>query len=247
MNGNEILIHLHMPKTAGTTLKHIIKRNIDPSVNFDVYEDHQQRKKKLIALSRKHVSCIQGHFPYGVHHFFSIPCTYITMLREPIDRIISEYYFIRSRPKHNQYQKVNRMSLEEYQKQPEIMNQQTRFISGHIENTITEVQLEQAKENIQKYFSIVGITEMFNESLFLMKKKFGWNDIFYEKQNVTKNRPPKEELPASTIDSILKNNSFDVELYQFSKQLLIDQINNLDSFSKEELHVFLEKIPKNVI
>ncbi|WP_332694852.1 sulfotransferase family 2 domain-containing protein [Halalkalibacter lacteus] len=241
MSENEILIHLHMPKTAGTTLKHIIKKNIPPSVNFDIYEDLQQRKKKLIALSKKHVTCIQGHFPFGVHQYFTNPCTYITMLREPTDRIISQYYFIRSRPKHTQYQKVSRMSLEEYQLQPENINQQTRFISGQVESPITLLDLEQAKENIEKYFSFVGITEMFNESLFLLQKRFSWNNITYTKQNVTKNRPPIDQLPVNILHLIKENNEFDLELYHYAKQLLIEQINNLDSVSKEGFHVFLEK------
>lgn len=238
MRGNEILIHLHMPKTGGTTLKNIIKKNIHPSVNYDVYEDHQQREQTLKSLSHKHVSCIQGHFPFGVHQYFPNPSTYITMLREPTKRIISEYYFIRDNPRHNQYQIVNSISLEDYHLQTQHMNLQTRLLSGQIDNPLTNKDLEKAKENIEKYFSVVGITEMFNESIDLMKRKFNWKNIHYRKQNVTKKKPPIDKLPAKTISSIKENNHFDIDLYHFAKQILIEQINHSPKKSKKKFNAF---------
>jgi hypothetical protein len=74
-----------------------------------------------------------------------------------------------------------------------------------------------------------------------MKKRFGWNNISYTKQNVTKKRPPVDQLPANTLKSIKKNHELDIDLYQFAKQLLIEQVKNLDPISKKELHAFLEK------
>lgn len=224
MPENEILIHLHMPKTGGTTLKNIIKRNIHPSLNYDVYENHQQREKKLKDLSQKRLSCIQGHFPFGIHQYFTNPCTYITLLREPTQRIISEYYFIRSLPRHDQHQKVIKMSLQEYQQQSQNMNLQTRLLSGEIENSLTTNHLEQAKANIEEYFSVVGITEMFNESIFLMRKRFGWKNINYKKQNVTRKRPSFEKMSVKTINSIKENNHLDMNLYFFAKQLLVKNL-----------------------
>ncbi len=213
-----------MPKTAGTTLKSIIGRNIDSSVNYHVYEPDQKREITLKQLSQKKVSCIQGHFPFGIHNYFNSPFTYITMLREPTQRIISEYYFIRSIPWHEQHEEVIKMSLDDYQKQTSKMNLQTRLISGSLDHPLTNIHLEQAKNNIEKYFSIVGITEMFNESLYLMKKRFGWNRTSYRKLNITKNKPQIEKLSPKTIAVINNNNHLDRELYHFAKQRLIKQL-----------------------
>lgn len=213
-----------MPKTGGTTLKNIIKRNVNPQESFDIYENLQQREAKLIDLSNKNVSCIQGHLLFGVHHYFKQPSTYITMLREPVERILSEYYFIRNRPSHVLYHKVINMTLNEYQHELENMNLQTRYICGKSSGPITENNLIEAKENILNHFAIVGITEMFNDSIFLMKKKFGWKNISYKKENITKNRLLKTELSPKLIESIKKNNKLDFELYHFAKSLLIKQL-----------------------
>jgi hypothetical protein len=241
MKKNEILIHLHMPKTGGTTLKRIINKNIPPGgLNYDIYAESEQRKIKLRNLSSKRVYSIQGHFPFGVHQYFQEPSIYITMLREPIERIISEYYYIRSMPSHNQYHQVKNLNLGEYQQQLGKINLQTRLISGQGTPVII-AHLEEAKKNIEKHFSVVGITEMYNESIFLMKKTLGWKRIHYKKLNVTKEKPAIDNLPEKTIDLIKENNQIDIELYQFAKKLLIKKINNLDSLSKKELNTFLKR------
>lgn len=238
MRNKDILIHLHMPKSGGTTLKNIIKNNYPPKAYFDVYQDEKQREHTLEALCKEDVLCIQGHFPFGVHKYFSTPSTYITLLRNPIQRVISEYFFIKNNPRHNLYQLVNNTSLEDYQQQEQNKNLQTRLLSGQIGCPLTDLDLEQAKVNMQAYFSVVGITEMFNESLYLMKEKFNWKNIQYTKQNITKKKPTIEQLPASTIQSIKTNNHFDIKLYQFAKQLLIQDIHHLPSKSKKELYSF---------
>ncbi|WP_026674169.1 sulfotransferase family 2 domain-containing protein [Alkalihalobacterium bogoriense] len=222
---NDIIIHLHMPKTGGTTLKNIIKKNVPSHLNFDIYEDHHERAEKLKAIANQPTACIQGHFPYGVHEFFTTPCVYITMLREPAERIISEYYFICTNKKHRLHHQVKNMTLEQYQSQPNHMNIQTRFLSGQLGSPLTEKDLQQARKNITSHFSVVGLTEQFNESLFLMKQRFGWAQTQYTKLNKTKKKTPIHKIRKKTIDMIYANNSLDQQLYSFAKQRLQQQLH----------------------
>ncbi|MGG3888370.1 sulfotransferase family 2 domain-containing protein [Metabacillus fastidiosus] len=224
-----LLIYLHLPKTGGTTLKKIIKNNYRKSKTVDVYVDREKLENTLTHLSNKKISCIQGHMPFGVHDYFKRPCSYITMMREPIDRILSEYYFIRNTPHHNLHSKVTEISLEEYQNEPNNFNLQTHLILGNkFGKELLKEDLEKAKSNLAHYFAVVGITERFNESIFLMKQKLGWNNLNYKKANITKNRLYKEEIPKKIIDQIAKNNEVDIELYHFAKELLEKKINLLN-------------------
>jgi hypothetical protein len=62
--------------------------------------------------------------------------------------------------------------------------------------------LEKATENLTRYFSVVGLSERFEESLALMKLRFGWQLKSYSSFNVTRARPRKADVPRSTLDLI---------------------------------------------
>ncbi|MFA9556940.1 sulfotransferase family 2 domain-containing protein [Evansella sp. AB-rgal1] len=245
MNKNQILVHLHMPKTGGTSLKNIIKKNIDPHRNLDVYVEHEKRERIMRTIHSNQFDCIQGHFPYGIHKYIPCPFTYITMLRDPIDRIVSEYYFIKNNKKHELHHVVQHLSLEEYQNQPQNRNLQTRLISGHMSDPLTIADVNKAKENIEKHFSVVGITEMFDESLLLMEKKFGWKNVKNRKQNATKKRPALTSLSPKTLTLIKRNNNLDNILYQFAKRDLLVKLKYLHSNSKTRVSTSPHKINKN--
>ncbi|MEK1833449.1 hypothetical protein AAAC51_44670 [Priestia megaterium] len=72
------------------------------------------------------------------------------------------------------------MSFEEYiEWDPQAKNGQTLQICGtHLPS---EASVERAKEKL-KDFKVVGITEMFNESLTLLAKEFGWSSVEYKKK-----------------------------------------------------------------
>lgn len=63
----------------------------------------------------------------------------------------------------------------------ETNNHQTRFISGMTAEygKCTTEMLETAKKNLREYFTVVGLTEYFAESMLLMKRAFGWKTPFY--------------------------------------------------------------------
>ncbi|TPE68339.1 sulfotransferase family protein [Halalkalibacterium halodurans] len=234
-----VLIHLHMPKTGGTTLKKIIKRNYDSRKSVDVYEEHHKLPGIFKGLSKQNIECVQGHLPFGVHEYFNRPTTYITMLRDPVDRVISEYYFIRNIEWHNLHESVMKMSLEEYQGLPKNRNLQTRYILGGQLTSVTEVN--RAKNILKNHFAVVGLTEKFDTSLFLMKEMFNWKQVAYQKYNVTKKRRSKEEISPKLLEKIAKNNEADLELYAFAKELLAKRIRALDPLSAYRLKRFERK------
>jgi hypothetical protein len=95
---------------------------------------------------------------FGLHKFFPQPCTYITILRDPVDRVISLYYFILRNPDnavHNEVVSKN-MSLKDWVSSgitTLVNNNQTRFLCT-TEAVIEDGQcssemLESAKKNIQ--------------------------------------------------------------------------------------------------
>lgn len=236
---------MHIPKTGGLTLRRVI--------------DKQYKKEDIIDLNLKKIkdyghtlsnklrtkSFIYGHVRFGVHQYKTGPFQYITMLRDPVERIISTYYFIKENPKNNLHHVVKNMTLEQFVKEDAprikkaIENHQTRFVSGK-----RVPDLEIAKKNLSKHFAVVGITERYNESIFLMKKALGWGDIDYQKINATKSRPKANEISKETVQLIREKNRLDLELYHYGKKLVEKQIQSLNKKEQSELMEYLERMTK---
>ncbi|MGG3888361.1 sulfotransferase family 2 domain-containing protein [Metabacillus fastidiosus] len=249
MSEKRIPIFVHIPKTAGSTLRSILKNQYDP--NVICFGNQQEMTSKLENFSEEEmeqIKCLHGHFHFGIHqHLSDRPYTYYTMLRDPVEHVISEYYYILRKPNNQAHDKVKNMSFEEFIISEEFhdrtSNRQTFFISGGLKD-----DLDLALKNLNQYFSIVGITEMFDESIFFIGQELGWKNITYKKKNVTKNRPSKDEFPDNIIKLIEEKNELDMELYNFSKNLLQTKIKNLNHQSMRKLRHYIqmqEKINRN--
>lgn len=227
-----VLLFLHIPKAGGSTLNTIFDRQYRQEEICKV-----NRKKEIDGLSsiseeeKKQLKLIKGHFHFGLHEFLPQTCSYVTMLREPTERVISLYYYICSSPDHYLHKQLisTQMTLEEFVISG-IMNKtdnsQTRFISGQRELDFccaSQNTLDMAKDNLSN-MAVVGTLDSFDETLILIKKAFGWKNIFYTKQNITKSRLSQQEISPSTLETIAEYNQLDQELYNYAKELLAQQI-----------------------
>ncbi|RLD07527.1 MAG: hypothetical protein DRI32_00670 [Chloroflexi bacterium] len=239
------LIFLHIPKTAGVTFGEFLAKQYS--------ETEMARYKTIVPLSeyywqiyqhRDEFRFLRGHFPFGLHQFVRSPFLYLTFLRDPIDRATSLYYFFKEWDESPIYEKVRKMSFIEFMESGISFfadNGQVRLLSGagnkQAYGECTREMLTAAKENLEQYF-LVGLVEEFDKSLQFFAEVLGWSDTHYEKQNVTSNRPAKEEIPQETLAIIKKYNQLDLELYEFAKKLFSRQfttemlvpISNQDKF-----------------
>ncbi len=220
----EALIFLHIPKTAGTTLNRIIEWQYNPLSIFTVdpyrIRATPERLKTFSEDRLRKLRMVRGHFYYGIHEFLPQGGTYITVLREPVARFFSSYYFIQRRPLHPMHRKVKteRIGVEDFIRlTPHRQNLQCSMIAGiKPDGKCEERTLEIAKENLVRTFSVVGLSERFEESLMLIAKTFGWEVPFYENHKVSKTRPKTD--PAA-VEMIREHNRLDLELYEFGKGL----------------------------
>lgn len=244
------IIFLHIPKAAGTTLYRIIDKQYEPKSIFTLDGFHPQESiaefKTLPEASKREIKLIQGHMRFGIHEYLPQPFTYMTVLREPVERIISHYYFVRRTPRHYLYNEVTSkdMSLKDYVGSgisTELNNAQTRVLAGVESISFGQCSpeiLETAKKNIQQHFAVVGLADKFEETLLLLKRVLGWKTPFYIRQNVTKDRPPKENISEDTLKIIEKYNELDIELYKYVQEMFEQTINQRENLSKMELERF---------
>ncbi|MDC6157429.1 sulfotransferase family 2 domain-containing protein [Bacillus albus] len=232
-----LLIYIHIPKAGGTTLTDIIYRQYSDNILYDV-DRYGLNQQSVLLLKEKLTTAdtLCGHLLFGVHHHISRPCTYITMLRNPVEQVLSWFYF--AHKNLDQYKELFfEGTIDDYINNPAFdyytINFQSRFITGS-----DVADLEIAKETIANYFSVVGITELFDESLYIMKKEFGWENVKYQKLNVNAQRARREEIPQTVIDKIVEKNKIDLQLYNYAKEMLEKKIASLDAASIRELSAF---------
>lgn len=242
------LIFLHIPKTAGSTLHKIIERQYKPKSIFSINGKRAQESiaefKSLSEAQRSEIRVLKGHMKFGLHEYLPQPSSYMTILRDPIDRVISHYYYVLRKPNHYLHNQVTskNMSLKDYVcsgMTKELDNSQTRLLSSITANIpygeCSSEVLESARKNLQEHFAVVGVADNFDETLILLKQAFNWKTPFYIKANVTKNRPLKADISKETLNAIEKYSELDIELFGYAKERLEKQIEQLGSSFEREM------------
>jgi Sulfotransferase family len=238
MNGEaSMTIFLHIPKTGGTTLNRIFQRQFINGELFDhnTLNGKARRIGTLNTIEKKKIKAVAGHYKYGVHQFFSTPHNYFTMVRNPVERVISSYYFLLE---FKGDESVNGMSLEQFVRDdPKASNLQTKLICGNMDSPDLKAAIKNVKD-----FKMVGITERFDESLYFLQKEYGWRNIHYTKENITKKRLARKEVPDAIIKQIKINNALDFELYRTADAWMNQRISLLSNSEKNKLTAFKQRI-----
>ncbi len=230
----EALIFIHLPKTAGVTFEQVLLRQYAREEAYAIYpaDPGVERFNQLAEARRASIRFLHGHMAFGLHEMLPTRARYVTLLRDPVDRVISHYHYVLRTPQHRLYDRVaGGMDLRSYVESDisgEVSNGQTARIAGELFVTSEEATpalLLRAKQHIRDNFLLVGLTERFDETLLLLKKRLGWTaPIFYRKRNVTRGRPAVSSIPAETLRAIERHNELDLELYAFAQGLLAEQI-----------------------
>jgi Sulfotransferase family len=245
-NKNETLIFLHIPKAGGSTMCKILRQHYPPAETVTLDIPGVARFKTLSVAERGRYRLIQGHMYFGLHHFIPRASTYITLLRHPVERALSFYYYARRTSYHYLYpllntEPVDLKTLLARNLTTELRNDQTRMLAGDEwrdpERVATRATLELAQANLRNHFRVVGLLEEFDASLVLLYRAFGWQLRCYVKENVAKEKPSDLSLDAETRRLLEEANSLDLELYEYARKLFDEQCRAAgDSFAADLCH-----------
>ena len=246
------IIFLHIPKAAGMTIYSILRNQYNETEShllqgntiLQAIED----LKKLPPESKNKIRLLYGHMHFGLHRQFTAKTSYFTLLREPVDRIISHYYYVLKTPSHYLHEKVlkYKMNLKEYVSSgisKELNNSQLRYISAgdsRIDlNKCSHDLIDKTQTILDNFFVVVGIKEFFDETMIMLRKALNWKrPPVYIKQNVTKTRIKKEELDNDTMETIKKYNQLDIGLYHAAAVDFKKKMKSFGDSFQEELKAF---------
>lgn len=215
-------IFVHVPKTAGSSIRTLITANYSPDQLLNLYgsfpEIFSACRERIGKLAG--IKLVQGHTPYGTHYYLGARApSYFCFLREPVARTLSDIIYAQRSPGHGFHRVFADPDLtlgqriEQAQKILYYRNNMTHFVSGNFYlSEITSAEYGRAVDNLW-HSAFVGVTEQFEESLLIMARRLGWRQVVPQVSNVT----PKTEHPTPTEEDLALCRSFlrfDLSLYE---------------------------------
>lgn len=219
---------LHIPKTAGTTFKNVLKQAFPPeqvcyAVNLGELSRMDHTNNKLFM----------GHYFYGIEKVIGRKPRYITFLRDPVKRFVSHYYQIKNQEWHPLHQYTE--SLEVFVETPVIQavcsNVQTRMIAATIDRRIRNEWDKPALVLLREFEKLVRRSDRSRLDLAIKRLsefEFCGNADFFEDSvqqlglswdGVKLNTgQEKVDLSEQLIASIVELNSLDIELIQRTRK-----------------------------
>jgi hypothetical protein len=265
-----VLIFFHIPKTGGITMK-IIVRNCLPDEHFDCDLSHPdtalwvrstariaEKFHQLPEEKQRAVRCMVGdHVSMDVAGIFGRPSKFFTVVREPVDRVISNFFFSRTKRELPSHRFIRDMTLEEYLDSGiglDHDNHQVRMLSGcpkldapwdpkgrRISTPPVERRhLDMAKRNIEERFIVAAPMEKFTALVWFLKRLYVWpiHRVFFQILNETPKRPRLDAISETTRKRLETLNQYDIELYEWVKERFAAQIQPLEPDFSREVRLF---------
>ena len=187
--------------------------------NNDYIDRKLEEYLLLYYMSQKHIKYIAGHFRFSeiAYQCFSDKYAFITVLRDPVERFISSYFYGRYKigTIDKEFTEHLKLKAEKFPGGVSLYGECLCDLDS-IEDYTSDVAIARAKENLHK-FKIVGFLEYQQEFLNQFEEQFGRK----LKIKVLNKSPKPEAYRKSIITEEIKEKikeicKPDLEIYQYA-------------------------------
>ncbi|MBA3992051.1 MAG: hypothetical protein C0469_00895 [Cyanobacteria bacterium DS2.3.42] len=228
-----VIVFTHIQKTAGNSVIAFLRRCLTAPQVARIHElevASRETIKEAIDSKFGKYDVLAGHIPFSrrIDLLLDRPSANISIMREPVDRVVSLYFYLKANASwldQGKYIVDNAISLKDFAScEAYFDNHMVRMMCDLDPMSVslgkcTNEMLEQAKINVVKNFLLVGLTEKIHEYLAVLAHLFCWSLDDVPKENVNEMRAPISKVPDDAIMAVAECNKYDVELYQFVKEL----------------------------
>ena len=235
-NSHPLVAFCHIEKAAGTSLIHVLRRVL--FLRYAAVRPLTRRSQpyftdrdlRIVKRLNPFLRGIGGHavVPHSDLLGNSTPIAFITQVRDPIARTISQYRFRIRRLKKN-------ADPEAFLRHPVANNFQVRKIAGCQD-------LEQAKSILRHRFWLAGPVDDFDSFLVLLARRMRLPlQLFtYRRQNITA-QPQQIELPDGFREQLREQNQLDLHLVDWiGSELFPKYLEDYDGDFDADLRAFQE-------
>ena len=202
------IIFTHIPKAGGMTMRQVVARQVIGQPAFRFYHENTFNIERFLALpesERAALRYVGGHVHFGIHRYIDNPCVYVTLFRDPREQLISYYYFFQQMPNDPDMNTlIKDKSFEEFLQMRRMQAMQLNMIVGLDDAPDPETgkigarqnarlpldeKLAIAEKHLRQHYGAIGLTGHFDESMVIMRRRMGWDNIFYLRDNTNPGRP----------------------------------------------------------
>jgi len=235
-------IFLHIPKTGGGSALSALKWVYSPGSVYQLPDKdpmlHAWKATDTLERVPPH-GLLTGHIPYGAHRHLTGRCRYFTILRHPVERVVSHYFYHQAQRPES---RLALLSLPEFLESEHTIaesNRQVRYLAATDPEADPKAALITAKNRLVNDFTAFGLTHRFDESLLIFRRKFDWNRLpFYVFRNVNSKRLSIDQLPDDAIQAVREKNRLDLNLYRFAQERFAATRRAMPSEFEQELSRF---------
>jgi len=172
----------HIPKTAGSSFRQEIAARLQPDAN--IHADHADRSRRaadslqdalerfVVAYPQRQHRFASGHLRHAhVQRIASLgpQVRLVTMLRDPVARMVSDYRYMRT-PSHPTFQDViaRYPSLADYVADPVTHNKMFKFLRPRGNSSVADVIAD-----MERRFSFVGTQDDYSLALRTLLRLLG--------------------------------------------------------------------------
>ncbi len=207
------LIFVHIPKTAGLSLYSALEKIYTKELSLRVSnEGDLKRFRELPTDQPLKEQFISGHFFYKDVKDRSQPdALYVSIMRDPITRILSNYNYITNWEKHPLYEKLIKQTFSEH------VRENGNFLRGLCCRQLTGFnEAAPAIELIESRYALIGTTPNLPAFIAALNRLIG-KKAPEERTNVSGGQGPKIDLSSELCEALLDITKEDRKLFDFLK------------------------------
>ena len=237
--GMVLPVFIHIPKTGGSSLRKIVKSNYKADEVLECADTSFLTEDKITPQTK----VIMGHLHYGLENILTnYRFRYYSMMRHPLDRIVSYWWYLKHDTKNVIYKYAKDMSLLEFidpehpkldREDPYVISHLEELCNGQVHRLLNfkytrEPMSDQAIfRHLKQQLSdnlFIGLLEQEDDfqELLCYHGVIKHKDYVWEKKGI--GRPKIASLTDEEKETIMFNNELDYFLYQHVRETYWDAL-----------------------
>jgi hypothetical protein len=188
----------------------------------------------------------------GLDRLLPGPSRYLTVLRDPVERVVSLYRYIRANPRHRLHAQIveANLTLRDCLSRPFVQfnNGQLRLLTGTTSRHLLghgiddAALLARAKQTLDRQFDLLGTTSRFDEFLVLAWQRYRWQVPLYRRSNVSSNASSPQAAGAGLDEETRalaeQMNRMDRDLYRYADERLSNAVRDAGPTFQQRSRLF---------